>query len=87
MDTNLKDAMQRSVRAADIAGIRAILVHALSVAATRFYEEHGFVASPVDPLTLMITVNFINSVRLIRMSMHSMHGGNQTSTKHLTNLE
>lgn len=52
----LRDAVLRTIQAAEIAGIRAILAHALSVAASRFYEKHGFVASPVDPLTLMITV-------------------------------
>jgi hypothetical protein len=31
-------------------------VHAISAEAKRFYERHGFVESPVDPMTLMITV-------------------------------
>lgn len=52
----LRDAVLRTVHAAEIAGIRAILVHVLSETAKGFYEQHGFVASPVDPLTLMITV-------------------------------
>ncbi|MGP8247644.1 MAG: GNAT family N-acetyltransferase [Bryobacteraceae bacterium] len=52
----LRDAVLRIVRAAEIAGIRAILVHAISESAKRFYEKYGFVASPVDPLTVMITV-------------------------------
>lgn len=52
----LRDAILRTVQAAEIAGIRAILVHALSDSAKHFYEEWGFVASPVDPLTVMITV-------------------------------
>jgi GNAT superfamily N-acetyltransferase len=52
----LRDAVLRTVQAAEIAGIRAILVHAISAAARRFYEEHGFVASSVDPMTVMITV-------------------------------
>ncbi|HMD99145.1 MAG TPA: GNAT family N-acetyltransferase [Terriglobia bacterium] len=52
----LRDAVLRTVQAAAIAGIRAILVHAISEAARRFYEGYGFVASPVDPLTVMITV-------------------------------
>jgi GNAT superfamily N-acetyltransferase len=52
----LRDAVLRTVQAAEIAGIRAILVHAISEAAKRFYEKYGFVASPVDPLTVMITV-------------------------------
>ena len=32
-----------------------MLVHAISESAKRFYEKHGFVTSPVDPLTVMIT--------------------------------
>lgn len=52
----LRDAVLRTILAADIAGIRAILVHALSETAKRFYERYGFVSSPVDPLTVMITV-------------------------------
>jgi predicted N-acetyltransferase YhbS len=60
----LRDAVQRTVQAARIAGIRAILVHAISGSAKRFYENHGFVASPVDPLTLMITV--VEAVKMLR---------------------
>lgn len=52
----LRDAILRTVQAAEIAGIRAILVHALSESAKHFYEDWGFVASPVDPLTVMIPV-------------------------------
>jgi hypothetical protein len=44
------------LQAADIAGIRAILVHAISERAREFYEDCGFIASPMDPMTLMITV-------------------------------
>lgn len=49
----LRDAILRTVQAAEIAGIRAILVHAISERAKRFYEKWGFIASPV--VTLMIT--------------------------------
>ena len=52
----LRDAMLRTLQAADIAGIRAILVHAISEEAKKFYERCGFSPSPVDPMTLMITV-------------------------------
>jgi GNAT superfamily N-acetyltransferase len=52
----LRDAVLRAVLAGEIVGVRAILVHALSDAAKAFYEKYGFVASPVDPLTVMITV-------------------------------
>lgn len=52
----LRDAILRIVQAAQLGGIRAILVHAVSEEARRFYERHGFTASPIDPMTLMITV-------------------------------
>jgi GNAT superfamily N-acetyltransferase len=53
----LRDAVLRTVRAAEFAGIRAILVHAISEGAKRFYEKSGFIPSPVDPMTLMITLS------------------------------
>lgn len=53
----LRDAVLRTIQAADIAGIRAILVHAVSEDAKRFYERCGFQASPIDPMTLMITLD------------------------------
>jgi GNAT superfamily N-acetyltransferase len=52
----LRDAVLRIVQAAEIAGIRAILVHAISDQAKRFYEKRGFTPSPADPMTLMIKV-------------------------------
>jgi len=58
----LKDAVLRTAQAAEIAGIRAILVHAISPAAKRFYERLGFVASPTNPMTLMVTVRAVAQV-------------------------
>lgn len=52
----LRDAILRILQAADIIGVRAILVHALSEEAKHFYEECGFTASPINPLTLMLTL-------------------------------
>ena len=51
----LRDAVVRTLQAAEIGGIRAILVDAISEDAKRFYERHGFRSSPVDPMVLMIT--------------------------------
>jgi GNAT superfamily N-acetyltransferase len=60
----LRDAVPRTLQAADIIGVRAILVHSLSERAKRFYEESGFVPSPINPLTLMVTVSAaINALR------------------------
>jgi len=52
----LADAVKRTLQAADIAGIRAFVVHALSEEAKTFYEHFGFHPSPTDPLDLMITL-------------------------------
>jgi len=52
----LRDAMLRMMSAGGTIGIRAILVHAISDAAKSFYERHGFKVSPVEPLTLMMTL-------------------------------
>ncbi len=48
----LKDAMLRTLQAADIGGIRAFAVHAKDEPAKQFYERFGFVPSPTDPLHL-----------------------------------
>jgi GNAT superfamily N-acetyltransferase len=48
----LKDAMLRTLEAADIAGIRAFAVHAKDDQARAFYEHFDFIASPVDPYHL-----------------------------------
>ena len=52
----VSDAVLRTLQAANIAGIRAILVHAISEEAKQFYEKCGFIPSPLAPMTLMITV-------------------------------
>ncbi len=49
----LRDAVLRSMQAAEIAGIRAVLVHAISEDAKRFYQRCGFQPSPVDPMTMI----------------------------------
>ena len=52
----LRDAVLRSLQAAEIAGVRAIQVHAISEAAKRFYEKFGFVESPVDSMTVVVSI-------------------------------
>jgi GNAT superfamily N-acetyltransferase len=46
----LADAVVRTVRAAEIAGVRALAVHAKDENARRYYERYDFIASPSDPL-------------------------------------
>lgn len=52
----LRDALLRTLSAAAIVGIRAVLLHAVSAEAKRFYEHAGFMPSPLDPMTMMITL-------------------------------
>lgn len=52
----LRDAVLRVVGAAETIGVRALLVHAISESAKEFYEHWGLTPSPVEPMTLMITI-------------------------------
>jgi GNAT superfamily N-acetyltransferase len=50
----LKDAMLRKLQGADIAGLRALAVHAKDDEAKRFYEHFDFIPSPSDPIHLSV---------------------------------
>lgn len=52
-----RDAGLRIIQAADTIGIRGVIVHAISEEAKAFYLALGFNLSPVEPMTLMITLN------------------------------
>jgi GNAT superfamily N-acetyltransferase len=50
----LKDAVLRAIEASALIGVRALLCHAIDEVAMGFYLRHGFVSSPLEPLTLML---------------------------------
>lgn len=50
----LRDAITRSVQAAEAIGVRAILVHALHAEAASFYRHFEFTPSPTDQLHLFL---------------------------------
>ncbi len=52
----LQDAVLRTVQAAEIVGIRGIVVHAISEEAKQFYEHYGFSPSPTQPMTLILSI-------------------------------
>jgi GNAT superfamily N-acetyltransferase len=58
----LKDAMERTLQAADIAGIRALAVHAKDERARSFYEKFDFIASPTDPMHLFVLLKDVRRV-------------------------
>jgi GNAT superfamily N-acetyltransferase len=58
----LKDAMRRTLQAADIAGIRAFGVHAKDDEARTYYEHFGFIASPSDPFHLFVLMKDLRRI-------------------------
>jgi len=58
----LKDAMRRTMQAADIAGIRAIAAHAKDDVARRFYLHFDFEPSPTDPYHLFLLTKDIRRI-------------------------
>jgi GNAT superfamily N-acetyltransferase len=58
----LKDALLRTLQAADIAGIRALLVHAKDDEARAWYEGFDFEPSPTDPYHLFLHMKDIRSL-------------------------
>lgn len=58
----LKDALLRTAQAADIAGIRALLVHAKDDAARQWYLNWEFEPSPTDPLHLYLLLKDLKAM-------------------------
>ncbi|MDJ0675383.1 MAG: GNAT family N-acetyltransferase [Calothrix sp. MO_167.B42] len=57
----LRDAIFRTLNVAEIAGVRCILVHAKDEESKNFYLKRRFQESPVQPLTLMMTLKDIRA--------------------------
>lgn len=51
-----QDAARRVIVAAEVIGIRGLLVHALSAEAKVFYQRLGLDASPLEPMTMMVSL-------------------------------
>lgn len=52
----VQDAAKRVIAAADLVGIRGMIVHAISEDAKAFYLARGFLPSPTNDMTLMISL-------------------------------
>jgi GNAT superfamily N-acetyltransferase len=57
----VRDAGLRLLNAAEVLGIRGVLVHAISDDARAFYEAVGFLSSPSDPMMLMVGLHDLNN--------------------------
>jgi len=58
----LRDAMQRTLQAAEIAGIRAFAVHAKDEEARTFYQKFDFISSPTDPMHLFVLLKDVRRI-------------------------
>jgi GNAT superfamily N-acetyltransferase len=58
----LKDALLRIEQAADIIGIRAVLVHAIDREARDFYKKFDFEECPVNELHLMLLMKDVRAI-------------------------
>lgn len=58
----LKDAVLRTLQAAEIVGIRALAVHAKDEQARGFYRRFNFEPSPTDPLHLFALLKDLRSL-------------------------
>ena len=54
--------MLRTLQAADIAGIRALVVHAKDDEARAFYERFDFASSPTDPFHLYVLLKDVRGL-------------------------
>jgi GNAT superfamily N-acetyltransferase len=52
----LKDAMLRTITISQNVGIRGLLVNTISDEAKQFYLKYGFQESPMEPMTLLLSV-------------------------------
>lgn len=53
----LRDAILRTLQVSEMVGVKALLVHALSDSAVRFYDANGFYPSPTNPRTLFLPLS------------------------------
>ena len=58
----LKDALTRTLAAAEIAGLRAFAVHAKDDEARAFYERFDFIPSPSDPMHLFVLLKDVRAL-------------------------
>jgi len=55
----LSDALRRCLAVSDIAGVRAVVAHAIDDAAVGFYQRHGFLASPLGERVMLLPIETV----------------------------
>lgn len=59
----LADALRRCAAASEIAGVRAVIVHAIDDDAAGFYARHGFIGSPLGERVLLMPIEAVRALQ------------------------
>ncbi len=57
----LADALRRCLATSEIAGVRAVIAHAIDDGAVRFYYRYGFLLSPLGDWVMLISIETIRT--------------------------
>ena len=60
----LSDALRRCLAVSDIAGVRAVVAHAIDDAAMSFYQRHGFMLSPLGERVMLMPIETVQALFL-----------------------
>ncbi|MBZ9736379.1 GNAT family N-acetyltransferase [Mesorhizobium sp. CA18] len=58
----LSDALRRCLAVSDIAGVRAVVAHAIDDDAVGFYQRHGFTISPLGERVMLMPIETIQAL-------------------------
>ena len=58
----LADALKRCLTVSEVAGVRAVVTHAIDESAMAFYGRHGFVASPLGEKVMMMPIETVRAL-------------------------
>jgi GNAT superfamily N-acetyltransferase len=58
----LADALRRCLAAAEIAGARGVVAHAIDDDAARFYQRHGFQLSPLGSRIMLMPIEVVRTL-------------------------
>ena len=58
----LVDALKRCLAVSEVAGVRAVVTHAVDDAAMAFYQHHGFVASPLGERVMLMPIETVRAL-------------------------
>ena len=57
----LSDGVRRCLEASEIAGVRAIIAHAIDDDAVRFYQHHGFLRCPLGDRVMLLPIEAVRA--------------------------